>query len=49
MFGLVVIEVMTLSGHPWIINKIKAAKVRQNHLVSCRLLSNYHQSTGLLM
>ena len=40
MFGLVVIEGMTLSGHPWIINEIRVAEVHWNQdtVVSCTYL-----------
>ena len=32
MFGLVVIEGMTLSGHPWIINEIQELVLIKNGL-----------------
>ena len=47
MHGLVVIEGMTLSGHPWIINEIIAKQKKLEISHASQVLTNDHQSLVL--
>ena len=40
MFGLIVIEGMNLSGHPWIINEIMKSKVTSPFIVNYKVVAS---------